>query len=160
MSKLMNTPMSLNIVGHGLGLKQKSRVGRGPGSGSGKTAGRGHKGQKSRSGVSIKGFEGGQMPLLRRIPKRGFHNNFSKKYCIINFAKIEGLARKGLIKKNDKIDLKKLTELGIVKGKNVSLKLIDNGKVSMPFFFEVAKSSPGAKKAVEAAGGQVSIISD
>ncbi len=139
--------------------KNRKRVGRGSGSGSGKTAGRGAKGQKSRSGVSIKGFEGGQMPLYRRLPKRGFKNPFQKKIQQINFNHIEQLIKKhkldsSSLKEKDFFD-KKLFKKS--KGK---LKLLNIGKISSPINIEISYASKKAIELVEKLGGKVTLINE
>lgn len=131
---------------------KKKRVGRGPGSGWGKTAGRGHKGQKSRSGVSFKpGFEGGQMPLIRRIPKRGFRNEFKRAWAIVN---LRDLARfpAGAV-----VDEQALRQTGLVKGKADGIKLLGQGEVTVPLTIKVQAASASAKARVEAAGGRVEV---
>ena len=139
--------------------KKRKRVGRGSGSGLGKTAGRGVKGQKSRSGVSIKGFEGGQMPLYRRLPKRGFKNIFQKKIQQINFNHIEQLINKykldsSALKEKDFFD-KKLFKKS--KGK---LKLLNIGKISLPINIEISHASKKAIESVEKMGGKVTLINE
>ena len=136
--------------------KKKKRVGRGAGSGFGKTAGRGNKGQKSRSGVSIKGFEGGQMPLYRRLPKRGFNNYFSKKIQPINFNQILNIINKYNLKPND-IKENYLFEKKILNKSKGSLKLLNVGKLSSPIKIEVSFASKKAIEKVEKLGGSVVI---
>jgi large subunit ribosomal protein L15 len=128
--------------------KQKKRVGRGPGSGHGKTAGRGHKGFKARSGSGIKpGFEGGQMPLQRRIPKRGFNNVFKKEYALISLSQLNEI-------NSDLITSQSLAEAGLVK-KGMAVKVLANGIVSKPIKVQVEKISVAAKIKIEEAGGTV-----
>ena len=139
--------------------KKRKRVGRGSGSGLGKTAGRGMKGQKSRSGVSIKGFEGGQMPLYRRLPKRGFKNPFQKKIQQINFNHIEQLIKKyklnsSTLKEKDFFD-KKLFKKS--KGK---LKLLNIGEISSPINIEISHASKKAIESVEKLGGKVTLLNE
>ena len=136
--------------------KKKKRVGRGSGSGFGKTAGRGNKGQKSRSGVSIKGFEGGQMPLYRRLPKRGFNNIFSKKIQTINFNQISNIIKKYNLKPND-IKENYIFEKKILNKSKGSLKLLNVGKLSSPINIEVSFASKKAIEKVEKLGGSVVI---
>ena len=136
--------------------KKKKRVGRGAGSGFGKTAGRGNKGQKSRSGVSIKGFEGGQMPLYRRLPKRGFNNIFSKKIQTINFNQISNIIKKYNLKPND-IKENYIFEKKILNKSKGSLKLLNVGKLSSPINIEVSFASKKAIEKVEKLGGSVVI---
>ncbi len=128
--------------------KQRKRLGRGPGSGHGKTAGRGHKGFKSRSGSGIKpGFEGGQMPLQRRLPKRGFHNRFGKQYALISLSQLE--AFNGI-----EITVDGLVEAGMVK-KGSLVKVLANGEISKAVTVKVDKISKSAKELIEKAGGTV-----
>ena len=136
--------------------KKKKRVGRGAGSGFGKTAGRGFNGQKSRSGVSIKGFEGGQMPLYRRLPKRGFNNIFSKKIQTINFNQISNIIKKYNLKPND-IKENYFFEKKILNKSKGSLKLLNVGKLSSPINIEVSFASKKAIEKVEKLGGSVVI---
>ncbi len=133
--------------------KTRKRVGRGPGSGHGKTSCRGHKGQKSRSGGGPRlGFEGGQMPLQRRLPKRGFTNIFKKRYNIIN---IKDLNR---FEPNASLDTEALKKAGLVKRLEDGIKLLGNGEVAFPVFIKVHKVSNSAKEKIEALGGTVEII--
>jgi len=133
--------------------REKKRLGRGPGSGHGKTAGRGHKGAKSRSGYkSSPGFEGGQMPLQRRLPKRGFHNKFGVDYSIVSLTQLEGLADAAEIT-NDV-----LAEAGIIRKGQLS-KVLANGEVSKAVNICVDKISAQAKEKIEQAGGTVKITS-
>ena len=136
--------------------KKKKRVGRGAGSGFGKTAGRGNKGQKSRSGVSIKGFEGGQMPLYRRLPKRGFNNIFSKKIQTINFNQISNIIKKYNLKPND-IKENYIFEKKILNKSKGSIKLLNVGELSSPINIEVSFASKKAIEKVEKLGGSVVI---
>ncbi len=129
--------------------KQRKRLGRGPGSGHGKTAGRGHKGFKARSGSGVKpGFEGGQMPLQRRLPKRGFTNTFKKEYALISLSQLDALEVEGVI------STETLVAAGLVK-KGALVKVLANGKVTRALQLEVDKISAGARSAIEAAGGAV-----
>ena len=136
--------------------KKRKRVGRGAGSGFGKTAGRGNKGQKSRSGVSIKGFEGGQMPLYRRLPKRGFNNIFSKKIQTINFNQISNIIKKYNLKPND-IKENYIFEKKILNKSKGSIKLLNVGELSSPINIEVSFASKKAIEKVEKLGGSVVI---
>ena len=136
--------------------KKKKRVGRGAGSGFGKTAGRGNKGQKSRSGVSIKGFEGGQMPLYRRLPKRGFNNIFSKKIQTINFNQILYFMKKYNLKSNE-IKENYFFEKKILNKSKGSLKLLNVGELTSAINIEVSFSSKKAIEKVEKLGGSVVI---
>src|SRR5215210_5334439 len=126
----------------------KKRVGRGPGSGHGKTSGRGEKGQKSRSGFSRQpGFEGGQMPLHRRLPKRGFTNIFKKEYAVVNLADLEKF------ESGATVDEGALRKAGLVKGQNDGVKVLGNGKLSKKLTVSATKFSESARKAIEGAGG-------
>jgi large subunit ribosomal protein L15 len=130
--------------------RARKRVGRGPGSGHGKTAGRGHKGFKARSGSGVKvGFEGGQMPLHRRIPKRGFNNTFRKEYAVLNVADLEKF------ESGTKIDRQKLVEAGLVAKKYSLVKLLGNGEISKAMTVAVDKLSESARQKIEAAGGKI-----
>ena len=134
--------------------KKKKRVGRGSGSGFGKTAGRGNKGQKSRSGVSIKGFEGGQMPLYRRLPKRGFNNIFSKKIQTINFNQISNIIKKYNLKPNE-IKENYFFEKKILNKSKGSLKLLNVGELTSAINIEVSFSSKKAIEKVKKLGGSI-----
>ena len=134
--------------------KSRRRVGRGPGSGLGKTCGRGHKGQRSRSGGRVRpGYEGGQMPLHRRVPKRGFTNIFKKKFSLIN---LRDLAR---FEAGSVVDPEGLVAAGLIKKTSHKVKLLGHGKLDFPLTLKVHGTSASAKAAVEAAGGEVEIIS-
>ena len=134
--------------------KKRMRVGRGEGSGKGKTAGRGMKGQKARSGVSINGFEGGQMPLHMRIPKRGFNNIFGTDYAELNV----GMLQKAIDAKKleaGSLDEAALREAGLVRGGKDGISLLGKGELSAKVELTVARASKGAIAAVEKAGGKV-----
>ncbi len=139
-------------------VKQRKRVGRGIGSGKGKTGGRGVKGQKSRSGVAIKGFEGGQMPIHRRLPKRGFNNIFAKKYNEINLSNIQEAIDNGRLDNKAPVTVEVLVAAGLVRKKKDGVRLLGNGEIKAKVAFEIAGASQGAIKAVEAAGGSVKIL--
>ena len=134
--------------------KKKKRVGRGAGSGFGKTAGRGFNGQKSRSGVSIKGFEGGQMPLYRRLPKRGFNNIFSKKIQTINFNQISNIIKKYNLKPND-IKENYIFEKKILNKSKGSVKLLNVGELTSAINIEVSFASKKAIEKVKKLGGSI-----
>ena len=136
--------------------KKKKRVGRGTGSGFGKTAGRGNKGQKSRSGVSIKGFEGGQMPLYRRLPKRGFKNIFSKKIQPINFNQILYMIKKHSLKPNE-IKENYFFENKILKKSKGPLKLLNVGELTSAINIEVSFASKKAIEKVKKLGGSITL---
>ncbi len=141
--------------------KNKKRLGRGIGSGKGKTSGRGHKGQKSRSGVAIKSFEGGQMPLYRRLPKRGFKsfgNKNKKTFKILNLSKIEENIKKNMISTSTKVDLSVLKKSNIIGKKYNKLKLLGTGDISKKFDIEVNAISNSAKSKIEKIGGKVTLI--
>src|SRR4028119_1210451 len=135
--------------------KSRVRVGRGIGSGLGKTAGRGQKGQTSRSGVSIFGFEGGQMPLHMRLPKRGFNNPFAKDYAEVNLGAIQKLIDAGKLSADGTIDQAALQAAGLARGGKDGVRLLGKGSLSAKLSFRVAGASAGARKAVEEAGGSV-----
>jgi large subunit ribosomal protein L15 len=137
--------------------KNRKRVGRGIGSGTGKTAGRGHKGQKSRSGVSLLGFEGGQMPLYRRLPKRGFKNPFSKNFAEINLGKLQAAVDDGKIDGKKNIDAAVLLEAGLIRKSKDGVKLLAKGELKAKLTIEVAGASKAAIAAVEKAGGKVTV---
>jgi large subunit ribosomal protein L15 len=129
--------------------KQRKRLGRGPGSGHGKTAGRGHKGFKARSGSGVKpGFEGGQMPLQRRIPKRGFNNIFKKQYALVSLTQLDSFAA------GDVISVDTLIAAKIVK-KGMAVKVLANGELSKALTVKVDKMSETAKSKIESVGGTV-----
>jgi len=133
--------------------KKRKRIGRGPGSGHGKTACRGNKGQNSRSGGGIRpGFEGGQMPLQRRLPKRGFHNPFKKYFEILN---IKDLAR---FKDSGRVDLKMLAEAGLISKSGSCVKILANGAIDFPVTVFVHQASNAAVDKIKAAGGSVEFI--
>ncbi|QIK79312.1 50S ribosomal protein L15 [Sphingomonas piscis] len=138
--------------------KGRMRVGRGIGSGKGKTSGRGQKGQTSRSGVSIFGFEGGQMPLHMRLPKRGFNNIFAKDYAEVNLGAIQKLVDAGKLDAKGTIDHAALKAAGVARGGKDGVRLLGKGDFSAKLNFTVAGASKGAREAVEKAGGSVSII--
>jgi large subunit ribosomal protein L15 len=146
--------IKLNNIGAPKGAnRDKKRRGRGPGSGTGKTGGRGHKGQKARSGGGIPPwFEGGQMPLNRRLPKRGFTNIFKKQFQLVNLDALEAKFEAGAT-----IDGAALAAAGLVKFADRPIKLLGRGKVEKSFQIVVAKASKTAVAAVEAAGGSVTV---
>ena len=133
--------------------KSRTRVGRGIGSGKGKTSGRGHKGQKSRSGVAIKGFEGGQMPIHRRLPKRGFNNIFRKEYVPINLGIIQKLINEKKITPEKDLDIETLLKVGLLKKKNNNIKILAKGEFSSKLKFLGFNYSKNAKIIVEKNGG-------
>jgi large subunit ribosomal protein L15 len=146
--------MRLDELAPAPGSKHKARrVGRGPGSNWGKTCGRGHKGQKSRSGGNVKpGFEGGQMPLTRRIPKRGFNNPFKKPYIIVNLRDLVDFTADSVV------DEEALRRVGLVKGQSGAIKLLGQGEVTVPLTVRVQAVSAQATARIEAAGGRVEVV--
>ena len=139
--------------------KSKKRLGRGIGSSKGKTCGRGHKGQKSRSGVAIKSFEGGQMPLYRRLPKRGFKSIANKKnIAIINLSRIQEIIIKQKAILNNKINLINLQKSKLINKKYRKLKLLGVGDLKQKFDIEVNSISKSAKEKIEKLGGKVTLI--
>ena len=133
--------------------KNKKRIGRGIGSGTGKTSGKGHKGQKARSGVSIKGFEGGQMPIHRRLPKRGFNNIFRKEYVPINLGIIQKLINEKKISGEKPVNLETLLQVGLLKKKNNNIKILAKGEFKSKLKFIGFNFSKNAKIIVEKNGG-------
>ncbi|MEA1015827.1 50S ribosomal protein L15 [Sphingomonas sp. LY54] len=151
--------MNLNDLRDNKGArKSRVRVGRGIGSGVGKTGGRGQKGQKSRSGVSIWGFEGGQMPLHMRIPKRGFNNPFGKDYAEVNLGQIQKLVEAGKLDAKGTIDHAALKAAGVARGGKDGVRILAKGTFSTKLAFRVAGLSASARQAIEAAGGSVDVI--
>ena len=138
--------------------KGRMRVGRGIGSGKGKTAGRGHKGAKARSGVAINGFEGGQMPLHMRIPKRGFTNIFGKDFAIMNLGMIQKLVDAGKIAAGSTVDHASLKAIGEARGGKDGLRLLAKGELTAKLSFVVAGASAGAVTMVEKTGGSVEVL--
>ncbi len=146
--------MELNRLSPNKGAhKNRKRVGRGVGSGFGKTAGRGYKGQNSRSGGGVRpGFEGGQMPIHRRLPKRGFTNIFRKKIVAVNISQLAAFFEKGSV-----IGEKELVAAGLVSGKKDGIKLLANGEIDFPLTIKIDKASKEAIRKIESAGGSVEI---
>jgi len=151
--------MKLTDLRDNLGAsKKRKRVGRGPGSGTGKTGGRGMKGQKSRSGVAIKGFEGGQMPIHRRLPKRGFNNPNAKEFAVTNLGNIQAFIDAGRIDAGSKIDEAALVASGLIRRVKDGVRVLGRGELTTKgLTIEVTGASAGAVKAVEAAGGTISL---
>ncbi|MBE5073124.1 50S ribosomal protein L15 [Erythrobacteraceae bacterium E2-1 Yellow Sea] len=150
--------MKLNDIRDNSGARKgRVRVGRGIGSGKGKTAARGQKGQKSRSGVAIKGFEGGQMPLHMRLPKRGFNNPFGKDFAEVNLGMVQKfIDAKKLDAKKD-IDEAALRAVGLVRGGKDGVRLLGKGEITAKVKFVVTGATKGAIAAVEKAGGSVEV---
>ena len=153
--------MKLNEIKDNIGsTKSRKRIGRGIGSGTGKTAGKGHKGQKSRSGVSIKGFEGGQMPIHRRLPKRGFTNINRINYTELNLGNIQKLIDVKKIDPKNLISHKTLSDLGLVKSKKAKIKLLGKGDIKVKIDIEVSAFSKSAKDSIEKIGGTVIVFDE
>ena len=151
--------MKLNELRDNEGARKgRMRVGRGIGSGKGKTAGRGQKGQKSRSGVSIYGFEGGQMPLHMRLPKRGFNNIFAKDYAEVNLGAIQKMIDAGKLDAKGTLDHDALKAAGLARGGKDGVRLLGKGELKAKLAFKVAGVSKGAREAVEKAGGSIELI--
>jgi large subunit ribosomal protein L15 len=151
--------MKLNQISDNAGSsKERMRVGRGIGSGKGKTAGRGVKGQKARTGVAVKGFEGGQMPLHRRLPKRGFWNPFSTDYNEVNLGRIQQAVDTGKLAAGEPVTLEALVAAGVCSKPRDGVKLLGNGEISTKLTFEVAAASKSAVAAIEKAGGSVKLL--
>ena len=145
--------MKLNEIADNPGArKSRMRIGRGIGSGKGKTGGRGGKGQTARAGVAIKGFEGGQMPLHRRLPKRGFTNIFKKTYAIVNIGVLNEL-------EGDSFDFARLVELGVLKKAEDGLKILGSGELKRKISVKVDQISACARQKIEALGGSVELLS-
>ncbi len=151
--------MKLNEIKDNAGARKgRMRVGRGIGSGKGKTAGRGQKGAKARSGVSINGFEGGQMPLHMRIPKRGFNNIFAKDYAVVNLGMVQKAIDAGKLDAKATVDQAALRAAGISRGGKDGVRLLAKGELTVGVSFSVAGASKSALEAVEKAGGKVELI--
>ena len=151
--------MKLNELRDNKGARQgRVRVGRGIGSGKGKTAGRGQKGAKARSGVSINGFEGGQMPLHMRLPKRGFNNIFARDYAEVNIGAVQKAIDAGKIDAKATLDHDALKAAGLARGGKDGVRLLGKGELKAKLAFKVAGVSKGAREAVEKAGGSIELI--
>ena len=151
--------MKLNELRDNKGARQgRVRVGRGIGSGLGKTAGRGQKGAKARSGVSIAGFEGGQMPLHMRLPKRGFNNIFARDYAEVNIGAIQKLIDAGKLDAKGLLDHDALKGAGLARGGKDGVRLLGKGELKAKVSFKVAGASKGAREAVEKLGGSIELI--
>ena len=151
--------MKLNELKPNEGAKHNyKRVGRGIGSGKGKTAGVGVKGQKARSGVAVKGFEGGQMPLYMRLPKHGFTNIFGKEYATVTIARLQQAVDKGLIDAKGAIDADTLLKAKVISHKRDGVRIIGNGSLKAKLSLKVAGATKAASDAVSKAGGSVEII--
>ncbi len=151
--------MKLNqISDHPQARKDRKRIGRGIGSGTGKTSGAGHKGQKARSGVALKGFEGGQMPLNRRLPKRGFKNIFRKHLVAINLGRLQVAIDAGKLDPKKPVDAAALQAAGIVKKVRDGVRLLAKGELKTKVDITVTGASKAAQAAVEKAGGSLSLV--
>ena len=132
--------------------KSRKRIGRGPGSGTGKTSGKGHKGQRARSGSGIGNwFEGGQMPLQRRVPKRGFYNRFAERYAVVNVFQLNRFEEDSVV------DVQTLKDAGLVKNHHGGVKLLGNGQLTRKLTVRVDKASSSATEKVKAAGGRIEV---
>jgi len=150
--------MNLNNIKDNVGSnKNRKRIGRGIGSGTGKTSGKGHKGQKARSGVSIKGFEGGQMPIHRRLPKRGFNNINKVSFVEINVNRLDKLIDEKIIDPNKTINNKVFMDIGLINSEKSRVKLLANGELKNKINIEISAISSSAKDKVEKVGGSVLI---
>ncbi len=150
--------VDLNQISEKSGARRnRKRIGRGIGSGTGKTSGKGHKGQKARSGVSLLGFEGGQMPLYRRLPKRGFKNIFRKSYRVVSLSRLQQEIDAGKLDASAPITEKALQAAGIVKTLRDGVRVLANGEIKSKIQLEVTGASKSAVAAIESAGGSVVI---
>lgn len=150
--------MNLNEIRDNAGsTKNRKRIGRGIGSGTGKTAGRGVKGQKSRSGVSLLGFEGGQMPLYRRLPKRGFNNIFAKSFAAFNIGDLQKAVDAKKLDAKAVVNEAALREAGMLKGRYDGVRILARGELKAKLNVEVAGASKAAIAAIEKAGGKIAI---
>jgi len=151
--------MKLNELRDNEGARPKfKRIGRGIGSGKGKTGGRGVKGQKARSGVSLNGFEGGQLPLYRRLPKRGFHNLFRVEYAVINVGSLDKAIESGTLPAGETVDEAALVQAGLVRlGKKAGVRLLAKGEITRAVTVSVSTASEAAIAAIQAAGGTVTV---
>ena len=151
--------MKLNELADKAGAtKDRIRVGRGIGSGKGKTGGRGVKGQKARTGVAIKGFEGGQMPLHRRLPKRGFNNIFAKHYAEVSLSAIQKAIDAGKLDGKATVDASALLAAGVIRRAGDGVRVLANGEIKSGVTLEVAGASKSAVAAIEKAGGSVRVV--
>ena len=150
--------MRLNEIRDNEGArKSRMRVGRGEGSGKGKTAGRGVKGQKSRSGVSVLGFEGGQMPIYRRTPKRGFNNIFAKKFEIVNLGRLQKAIDEKKFDAKSTVNVDSLAAAGLIRGNKDGVRILAKGEIKAKLTCEVAGATKSAIAAIEKAGGKVTL---
>ncbi|KAB2659256.1 50S ribosomal protein L15 [Brucella tritici] len=138
-------------------VKARKRVGRGIGSGTGKTGGRGVKGQKSRSGVAINGFEGGQMPIYRRLPKRGFTNIFAKSFNVVSLGRIQAAIDAGKLDAKAVVNLDSLKAAGVIRRAKDGVRILSDGELKAKVAFEVAGASKAAVEKIEKAGGSIKL---
>jgi large subunit ribosomal protein L15 len=151
--------MKLNEIADNAGSRQaRMRVGRGIGSGKGKTGGRGGKGQTARTGVRIKGFEGGQMPLHRRLPKRGFNNIFALRFDVVNLDRVQAAIDRGVLDAADTVDAEALVRAGVLRRVHDGVRLLGRGELTSAVQFAVHGASKSAIAAVEKAGGSVKVL--
>jgi large subunit ribosomal protein L15 len=151
--------MKLNEISDNAGARRgRMRIGRGIGSGKGKTGGRGGKGQTARTGVRIKGFEGGQMPLHRRLPKRGFNNIFALRLNVVNLDRIQAAIDRGAIDAREAIDVKALVRGGVLRRAKDGVRLLGRGEIKVALQLTVHGASKSAIAAVERAGGTVKVL--
>jgi large subunit ribosomal protein L15 len=151
--------MKLNEISDNAGSRKgRMRIGRGIGSGKGKTGGRGGKGQTARTGVRIKGFEGGQMPLHRRLPKRGFNNIFALKLNVVNLDRVQAAIERGALDGKDTVDAEALVRAGVLRRVKDGVRLLGKGEIKAAVQFAVHGASKSAIAAVEKAGGSVKIL--
>src|SRR5215467_11784074 len=151
--------MKLNEISDKPGARQaRMRIGRGIGSGKGKTGGRGGKGQTARTGVRIKGFEGGQMPLHRRLPKRGFNNLFAIELNVVNLDRVQAAIDRGVLDAKDTIDIEALVRSRVLRRAKGGVRLLGKGEIKMALQFAVHGASKSAIAAVEKAGGSVKVL--
>lgn len=151
--------MKLNEIKDNEGsTHSRKRLGRGIGSGSGKTGGRGVKGQKSRSGVAINGFEGGQMPIYRRLPKRGFNNIFASDYVVVSLARIQAAVDAGKLDAKSTVDAAALKAAGVIRRVKDGVRVLSDGELKANLALEVAGASKSAVEKIEKAGGSVKLL--
>lgn len=151
--------MKLNEIKDNEGsTHSRKRLGRGIGSGSGKTGGRGVKGQKSRSGVAINGFEGGQMPIYRRLPKRGFNNIFASDYVVVSLARIQAAVDAGKLDAKATVDAAALKAAGVIRRVKDGVRVLSDGELKAKLSLEVAGASKAAVEKIEKAGGSIKLL--
>jgi large subunit ribosomal protein L15 len=151
--------MKLNEISDNAGARrERTRIGRGIGSGKGKTSGRGGKGQTARTGVRIKGFEGGQMPLHRRLPKRGFNNIFALRLNVVNLDRIQAAIDRGAIDAKETVDVEALVRGGVLRRAKDGVRLLGRGEIKVALQLTVHGASKSAIAAVERAGGMVKVL--